>query len=86
MWKLLIANMAVATLAAGALTFDRAEAATLAGSVGARIAIEDASPIEEVAHRYPRPRHRYGYVRYPFGYKPYSPPSRVNRPGGFYYR
>ncbi len=88
MRKLLIVNMAMAALAAGALTPDRAQATTLAGSAGARTAIEDASPIEEVASpRYPRPPRRYGYPPRPqSGYKPYSLPSRVNRPGGFYFR
>jgi hypothetical protein len=88
MRKLLIVNMAVATLAAGTLTSDRAQATTFAGSAGARTAIEGASPLEEIARRYPpRPRH-YGYPPqgYRSGYKPYSPPSRINRPGGFHFR
>jgi hypothetical protein len=85
MRKLLLVNMAVAMLAAGVPTPDRAEAATLPGSAAAGTAIE-AALIEEVAHRNPRPRHRYGSIKYPYGYKPYSPPSRINRPGGFHFR
>lgn len=95
MRKLLLLNMAVATLAAGALTSDRAEATTLAGLAGARTATEGASPIEQVACRHPGCHHRhhrhYGYYhrdRYQSGYVPYRrPPDRRNSPhGGFYYR
>ena len=78
--------MAVAALAVGTSTPDRAEAAPLAVSSGARTALGSAGPVEEISDRNPRPRHRYGYIKYPYGYKPYVPPSRVNRPGGFHFR
>jgi hypothetical protein len=76
MRKLLLINMVVATLAAGMLTPDRAEAATLGGSAGARTATEGASPIEEVALRPPpwggRPRHYYPRSRSKSKYVPYG--------------
>jgi hypothetical protein len=89
MRKLLLASMAVATLAAGALTTDRAEATPLAAAAGARTATEGAGPIEQVAYRWPHHhRHHYGYGnRYRHGYVPYRYPSRYNSPhGGFHYR
>jgi hypothetical protein len=86
MSKLLLVNMAAAALAVVTPTPDRAKAAPLAVTSGARTAIDGAGAVEEISYRYPRPRHRYGYIKYPYGYKPYTPPSRVNRPGGFHYR
>jgi hypothetical protein len=83
----LLVTMAVATLAAGALTLDRADAITLAGAAGAHTA-EVASPIEKVAYRRPH-QHHYGYYpgRHRSGYVPYRYPSRYNSPhGGFHYR
>jgi hypothetical protein len=86
MRKLLLVNLAVAALAVGTSTPDRAKAAPLAVTSGARTAIGSAGPVEENSYRYPRPRHRYGYIKYPYGHKPYAPPSRVHRPGGFHFR
>jgi hypothetical protein len=97
MRKLLLINMAVATLAAGALMSDRAEATTLGGSAGARTATEGASSIEEVAirlppwgsyprHYYPRSRSKSQYVPYGYGQLPSIGGRLRGRPGSCCHR
>jgi hypothetical protein len=95
MRKVLLANVVVATLAAGALTSDCAEATPLAASAGAGTATEGASPIEQVAYRryhhhrhygHHHRHHHYGYHRHRYGYVPYRHPGRIHGHGGYHYR
>jgi hypothetical protein len=71
MRKLLLVNMAVAALAAGALTSDRASATTLGASAGARAAEGAGSPIEAVTY-YPRYKRPYAFYPYKYPYHAYG--------------
>jgi hypothetical protein len=70
MRKLLLVNLAVAALGAGALMTDRADATTLGAAAGLRSAVDGAAPIEEVA--YWRYRHHRRHVFYPYAYRSYA--------------
>jgi hypothetical protein len=62
MRKLLLVNIAVAALAAGALMSDRADATTLGSAAGLRSAVDGAGPIEQVTYwGYRHHRRHYGY-------------------------
>jgi hypothetical protein len=62
MHKIALGIAAVATLAAGPLFQNRAEATTLGTSAGLRVAIDANQPVEDVTY------YGYGYRR---GYRPY---------------
>jgi hypothetical protein len=69
MRKLLVVNIAVAALAAGALMSNRADAATLGATAGLRSAIDSAGPVEQVQYwRWRHHRRHYGY----YGYRSYA--------------
>jgi len=69
MRKLLLVNIAVAALGAGALMADRADATTFGAAAGLRSAVDGAAPIEEV--QYWRYRHHRRHVYYPY-YRSYA--------------
>ena len=70
MRKLLLVNIAVAALGAGALMPDRADATTLGTAAGLRSAVDGAAPIEEV--QYWRYRHHRRHAYYPYAYRSYA--------------
>ena len=65
MRKLLLVNIAVAALAAGALAPDRADATTLGTAAGLRSAVDGAGPIEQVGDWGWRRHHRRHVAIYP---------------------
>jgi hypothetical protein len=79
MHKIALGIAAVATLAAGPLLQNRAEATTLGTSAGPRVAIDANQPVEDVTYygyrykRVYRPYKRYGYRPYyrHYAYRPY---------------
>lgn len=96
MRKLLLVNIAVAALGAGAVMTDRADATTLGTAAGLRSAVDGVAPIEEITYwgyRYHR-RHAYfpwygyrsyGYYPYRYGYRSYAyyPRRFYHRPWGY---
>jgi hypothetical protein len=62
MRKLLLVNIAVAALGAGALMADRADATTFGAAAGLRSAVDGAAPLEEVQYwRYRHHRRHWGW-------------------------
>jgi hypothetical protein len=72
MRKLLLVNMAVAALAAGALMPDRANATTLGTAAGLRSAVDGAGPIQEVTYWRYRYHRRHAYYPYRYGFRSYA--------------
>ena len=70
MRRLLLVNIAVAVLGAGALMADRADATTFGTAAGLRSAVDGAAPIEEV--QYWRYRHHRRHAYYPYAYRSYA--------------
>jgi hypothetical protein len=64
MRRLLLVNIAVAALGAGALMADRADATTLGTAAGLRSAVDGAASIEQVQYWRYRHHRRYGYYPY----------------------
>jgi len=82
MRKLLVVNIAVAALAAGALMSNRADAATLGATAGLRSAIDGAGPVEQVQYWRWRHHRHYGY----YGFRSYAFYPRYHHRRHFYYR
>ena len=72
MRKLLLVNIAVAALGAGALMADRADATTLSTAAGLRSAVDGAAPIEEVQYWRYRYHRRHAYYPYRHWYRSYA--------------
>ena len=66
MRKLLLVNIAVAALGAGALMADRADATTFGAAAGLRSAVDGAAPIENVQYWRYRHHRRHFYRSYAF--------------------
>ena len=66
MRKLLLVNIAVAALAAGALMPDRADATTLGTAAGLRSAVDAAGPVGQVQYWRWRHHHRRFFHSYAF--------------------
>jgi len=84
MRKLLLINIAVATLAAGALT--PAGATPLGSAAGLRSAVDGAGPVEQVQYWRWRHHHRRHFYGYGYGFRSYAFYPRYHHRRHFYYR
>jgi len=82
MRKLLLVNIAVATLASGALMSGSAQATTLGAAAGLRSAVDGAGPVEQVQYWRWRHHRYYGY----YGPRSYAFYPRYHHRRYFYYR